>query len=186
MRSPRRPSPSSIVALALLALARAAVAGEPARSEAVGLRFTVPEGWTRIPAASEMRAAQYRIPKASGDADDGEIVLFFFGPGQGGTADANLDRWYGQMKPADGRAARDAATVTIKTVQGLRITATDVSGTYSGGMGGGAPRAGMRLLAAVVEGEGGPWFWKAIGPEATMARAKPAFESLLSSLEGHR
>src|SRR5207247_11454039 len=97
-------------ALLLVAvLAPAALAGETTRTETVGLRFAVPAAWTRVPASSEVRAAQWRLPRATGDAEDGEAILFFFGAGKGGGAAENLARWYGQYQPADRRPARDAA-----------------------------------------------------------------------------
>jgi hypothetical protein len=42
------------------------------------------------------------------------------------------------------------------------------------------------LLAAVVEGPGGPWFWRLTGPEATVGAAKPQFDDLLASLQVHQ
>jgi hypothetical protein len=174
------------VAVALL-VALPALAVETARTEAVGLRFAVPKAWTRVPAASDVRAAQWKIP---GDgAEDGELVLFFFGKGKGGGVQENLDRWFGQFTEPDGRPSRDAAVTTIRTVNGLRVTAVDVGGTYRGmPMGGGAmqPKPDMRMLAAVVEGDEGPWFFKAVGPQATMARAKDGFDALVASLEPHK
>ena len=160
-------------------------AAESLHTEAAGIRFAVPRDWSRVPAPSDVRAAQYRIPRAAGDGEDGELVLFFFGKGQGGSAEDNLTRWYAQFTRPDGRASRDAATVTSRTVRGLRITAVDLPGTYLGGTPGSAPRPGFRLLAAVVEGEGGPWFFKAVGPSATIRAAKPGFETLLDSLQPH-
>ncbi len=41
------------------------------------------------------------------------------------------------------------------------------------------PQPGFRLLGAVVEGEGGPWFFKLTGPEATLASEREAFFGLL-------
>ena len=173
-----------VVLALLLGLTRAAAA-DTLHAEAAGLRFTVPREWSRVPAASEMRAAQYRIPRASGDAEDGELVLFYFGEGKGGSSEDNLRRWYGQFTEPDGRSPRDVATVTSRTVHGLRVTALDLPGTYVGGPSGSAPRAAFRLLAAVVEGKSGPWFFKAVGPSATMAAAKPGFTALLDSLQPH-
>jgi hypothetical protein len=167
----------------LLTVARASAADT--HTEAAGLRFTVPSQWSRVPAPSDVRAAQYRIPRAPGDAEDGELVLYFFGEGKGGSADDNLTRWYGQFTEPDGRPSRDAATVTTRTVQGLRVTMVDLPGTYTGGPAGGAPRPGSRLLAAIVEGKGGPWFFKAVGPSATIVAAKPGFVALLDSLQSH-
>jgi hypothetical protein len=171
---------------AVLALAVAvATAGDASRTESAGLRFAVPTAWGRVPATSDVRAAQFRIPRAEGDPEDGELVLFFFGASKGGGVEDNLTRWYGQFTQPDGRPSRDAATLTIRTVRGLKVTAVDLAGTYAGMGPGSQPKPGMRLLAAIVEGSGGPWFWKAVGPAATLAQAKPGFDALLDSLAAH-
>jgi hypothetical protein len=130
-----------------------------------------------------VRAAQYRIPGDGGE--DGELILYYFGEGKGGGADDNLQRWYGQFEQPDGRPSKDAAVVTIRTVKGLRVTSIDLPGAYTG-MGPKAERKpGWRMLGAVVEGEGGPWYFKATGPAATIERAKADFDALLASLEVH-
>jgi hypothetical protein len=167
-------------ALALVAQAA------PVRHEAAGLRFAVPGDWTRVPAPSDMRAAQYRIPRAEGDPDDGEIVLFFFGPNRGGGVEENLNRWYGQFTQPDGKASKDVAVKTTRKVRDLDVTLVDLSGTYAGMGPGAAPAPNRRMLAAIVEGKGGPWFWKAIGPAATIETAKAGFDQLIDSLELHR
>jgi hypothetical protein len=176
--------------LILLLLATPPGRAEMLRSEAVGLRFSVPREWTRVPAPSDVRAAQWRLPRSAGDAEDGELVLFFFGKAKGGNAEENLERWYGQFTQPDGRPSRDAAVLTIRTVNGLRVTAVDLAGTYRGGPPSGSQAApakpGARMLAAVIEGEDGPWFFKAVGPGATIAAAKGGFDALLASLEPHR
>lgn len=173
-----------LVAMAVLA----ATVGSAARLEDVGLRYTVPSEWPRVPAPSDVRAAQYRIPRVPNDAEDGELVLFYFGKGQGGSTDDNLSRWYGQFTQADGRPSKEAAVVTIRNVKGLKITSVDLGGTYKpapmGGNGGGT-RPSWRLLGAIVEGSNGPWFFKATGPNETMRAAKEAFDALLASLEAH-
>lgn len=176
------------VPLLLVALATP-VAAQTARTEAAGLRMTVPKAWTRVPAPSDMRAAQYRVPRAAGDSEDAELVLFFFGPGKGGGVEDNLKRWYGQFTPTDGRTSRDAASVATRTVADLKVTTVDLAGTYAPGpMAGPAagPKTGYRMLAAVVEGEGGPWFLKLIGPAATVGQAKTEFDALVGSVDAHR
>src|SRR6266850_4921946 len=169
------------IMLVLLTLVSPTFAADTVRTEAARLRFVVPAAWTRVPAPSDFRAAQWKIPRAAEDKDDGTLVLYYFGEGKGGGVQENLDRWYAQFTQPDGRPSRDAATVTMKTVNGLRVTAVDLSGNYEGmGMGGAkdAAKPGYRMLAAVVEGEGGPWFFKALGPEATMAAAKSGFDAM--------
>jgi hypothetical protein len=181
-------APVAVVAAVAAAVATVAFAAETVRKEDARLRYAVPTAWARVPAPSDMRAAQYRIPKVAGDTEDGELVLFFFGSGQGGTADANLERWYTQFSRPDGKPVKDAAVVTIRTVNGLKVTSVDLSGTYKPApMGGaaGAPKTDWRMLAAVIEGEGGPWFFRATGPEKTMADAKPEFDALLASVAPH-
>src|SRR5437870_4368422 len=96
-----------------LALAMPVSAGA-ARTESANLRYAVPPTWTRVPAPSDVRAAQYTIPHAGDDKEDGELILFFFGAGKGGGADENLTRWYAQFTEPDGRPSRDAAVVTTR------------------------------------------------------------------------
>ena len=171
-----------------LALALAApVAADTMRHEAAGLRFSVPKTWERVPAPSDVRAAQYKIPGAGGA--DGELILFYFGKDKGGSVQDNLDRWYGQFTRPDGKPSKDAAVLTIRTVNGLRVTTVDLTGTYTamtGPMQKAEPKSGYRMLGAIVEGADGPWFFKATGPDATMASAKGDFDALVLSIEAHR
>ncbi len=70
----------------------------------------------------------------------------------------------------------------------MKVTALDLPGTYKGMPAPGAPatsKSGYRLLAAAIEGEGGPWFFRVVGPDATVKAAKPGFEALLESVEAH-
>jgi len=181
----------ALLACSLVAVAGATtdgLAGEVKRQQDAKLRYSVPMAWTRTPAPSDMRAAQFTIPAEAG-GEAGELVLFFFGAGQGGGTEQNLQRWYSQFTQPDGKPSSEAAVVTIRTINGLKVTAVDVSGTYTGmGPRGGAPAAGkpdFRMLAAVVEGPGGPWFFRATGPSALMASVKPQFDAMLESVEPH-
>ena len=163
---------------------------EMVRTEIKGLRMTIPSAWGRVPASSDFRAAQFRISHVAPDTEDGEFVVFYFGKGQGGGVEDNLDRWYGQFLQTDGKTTKDKAVVTTRTVAGLKVTQVDVSGTYKGGGpmmgGGGAPKPNTRMLAAIVEGGEGPWILKATGPEHTMEGAKHDFDALILSIEEHR
>jgi hypothetical protein len=156
------------------------------RAQDAGLRYEVPASWERVPAPSNMRAAQYRVPGAAGNA---EAVLFFFGKGQGGTTEANLDRWYAQFTQPDGRPSREAAVTTTRTVNGLKVTSVDLQGTYTpAAMGGAAagPQPDTRMLAAAIEGPGGPWFLRVVGPAATVQAVAPAFDRVLLSVQAHQ
>ncbi len=144
---------------------------------AAGIKWTAPSDW-KAQAARPMRAATYTVPP------DGECVVNFFGAGQGGGVEANVDRWKGQFRGPAGKSAD--AQVKKRTVHGLAVTTIDVSGEYSG-MGGpmapGKPVAGYRLLGAIVEGPGGTVFIKFTGPAKTVAAQQQKFEQLLASLD---
>ena len=132
-----------------------------------------------------MRAATYPVAPAQGDQDAAECVVYFFGLGQGGSIQANIDRWEGQFKTPGGKSV--PAKVTKSTIHGLPVTTIDVSGEYSG-MAGPAAAApvrvsGYRLLGAIVESPGGNVFIKFTGPAKTMAANQPKFQQLLESFE---
>jgi hypothetical protein len=149
------------------------------------LKYDTPEGWVAKPPASSMRVAEFTLPKAAGDAEDASLGVFYFG-GQGGTVQANLDRWIGQMTQPDGRASRDLARTTRLSARGLPITLIDLSGTYVAEVSPGSTerfnKPGFRLRAAVIETKEGPYFVKLTGPEKTVARWDDAFMSFLKSL----
>ena len=72
-----------------------------------------------------MRVAQYALPHAAGDTQDAELVVYYFG-GSGGTVEANIERWVGQMQQPDGRPSSAVAKRQSRTVNGLKVTLVDV------------------------------------------------------------
>ena len=150
---------------------------------AAGLRWTAPAGWKNA-GAQPMRAATYTIVPAAGDTAGAECAVYFFGAGQGGSVEANVDRWKSQFAAPGGKPA--AAKVAKRTVRGLAMTTIDVAGEYSGmggPMGGGRAVAGYRLLGAIVEGPGGNIFVKFTGPAKTIEANAPKFDLLLASFQ---
>jgi hypothetical protein len=151
-------------------------------SGAASLVWTDPKGWVREAPSSSMRRAQYRIP---GSAGDGECVVFYFGPGQGGSAEANAMRWADQFEQPDGRPSRQALKTRSLEVNGVRVLVTELTGTYRGGMPGGpaAPtRPGYMLLGAIARGPDANWFFKAVGPRPTLEAQRAAFEAMVASI----
>ncbi|UCF66889.1 MAG: hypothetical protein JSV80_14050 [Acidobacteriota bacterium] len=148
------------------------------------LEWDVPEGWLEQPPSSPMRKAQYALP---GPAGEGSCVVFYFGPGQGGGVDANIARWIGQFRGADGGSAEHSAQTLELDGGRLPVTIIEAHGTYVGGMGtamGGAdtPLADHRMLAAVARGPDANWFFKCLGPEQTMELHQAAFDAFIRSL----
>ena len=159
--------------VAILLVAQAAQAG--------GLSWKPPPGWTAEPPSSAMRVVTYRVPAISGDAEPAELGVFFFGKGEGGSVDANIDRWLAQFTPEAGAAKPSRK---VETVKGIRVTRVSTEGTYSSGMPGGprTPKTGFVLLGAIAEGPGGNVFFKLTGPGKTVKKAAPQFEALIHSL----
>ena len=151
------------------------------------LKFTVPAGWIEEERTSSMRVAQYRLPHAATDSEDASLVLYYFGQGQGGSASANVERWIGQMKQAEGASSKEAAKQEQLEVNGLKVTTVDVSGTYvaetAPGSGTFHNKPGYRLRAAVVETPNGSYFVKLVGPEKTVAQWNESFLSYIKSFE---
>ena len=150
------------------------------------LKYDAPAGWVSKTPSSSMRVAEFTLPHVPGDAEDATVTVYFFG-GQGGTVQANLDRWIGQMAQPDGKASKDvAATSTLKTKSGLAVTMVDVSGTYVAEVTPGSKdkfnKPGFRQRAAVVETPGGPHFVKLIGPAKTVAKWDDSFLAFVKSL----
>ena len=151
------------------------------------LHFKAPDGWVTEKPSSAMRAAQYKLPKAEGDSEDASLVLYYFGASQGGSAQANIDRWISQIQQTDGSSSKDKAKTETMTVTGLKVTTVDVTGTYTAEM---APGSGTshndgnyRLRAAVVETPKGNYFLKLVGPAKTVGRWEQAYADYLKSFE---
>jgi hypothetical protein len=153
-------------------------------SGATGVEWAVPAGWVAVTPSSPMRRAQYRVP---GPGGDGECVVFYFGPGQGGDPLSNATRWAGQFKHPDGTPAADALKTTTMQVGEVNVLLVEVTGTYSGGMTmtmePAEPKPGYMLLGAIAEGPDANWFFKLTGPEKTVASQHAAFEAMLKSLK---
>lgn len=134
-----------------------------------------------------MRIAEYRLPKAEKDSEDASLVLYFFGTNQGGSVQANLDRWISQIEQPDGSPSKAKAKLESFTVNNLKISTIDLTGTYVAET---APGSGVRhnkpeyrLRAAIIETPKGPYYVKLFGPTRTLNRWDKSFNDYLQSFE---
>jgi hypothetical protein len=150
-----------------------------ARASAAGISWSVPESWSEGQ-GSAMRVATYVVP-AAGEAEPGECAVFYFGRGQGGGVDANVQRWARQFKE------KPTPRPERRTVSGVAVTLVDVAGTYLNPGGGMMQSQGekpdYRLLGAIVEAPEGDVFFKLTGPWATVASAEASFDGLIDSIQ---
>ncbi len=141
--------------------------------------WQTPKRWVEE-LASGMRLATYVVPSSSAVGEGAKCAVYYFGPGQGGGTEANIERWIGEFENP-GKPGRRSFEV-----KGLKVARVEVAGTYlaHAGMAEGAPEkaAGWTLLGAIVEGPNGAVFFKLTGPTATVAPAAKEFDGLLASL----
>ena len=153
-------------------------AADAPRTFAVGgLNFNSPTDWTWVTTTSPMRKAQFSIAGADGAA---EVVFFHFGQGQGGSVQANVDRWFGQFaEPKDQLNTRTEK----KTVNGLEITYVFAEGTYLSGppFGQKTPLKNQALVGAIINNADGDVFVKMTGPKAITDKAEAAFKKMVES-----
>ena len=158
----------------------------PAAGTFVELQFEMPEGWEPRPVSSALRRAQYELPTGEDGESGGELVIYYFGPGEGGPMRANLDRWKGQFTTAEGAPLpADAVREESFESNGMQMTLLEVHGTYNNSMmpgaGGGSTTAENRMIAGIVQTETGPWFIKAVGPDAAIAAERENITAFLKS-----
>lgn len=152
---------------------------------AAGLTFTTPQGWQSSKPGSSMRVAEFILPHTAGDTEDAQLIIYYFG-GSGGSVDANIERWVGQIQQPDGKPSSTAAKKQTRTVNGLTVSLVDVDGTYVAETAPGSTarhnKPNFRLRAGVVQTANGPYFIKLTGPAKTVTSWDRAYDQFLSSL----
>ncbi len=144
----------------------------------VGIDWDVPSRWQNR-GESQMRLATYDVP-SQGGGEAGECAVFYFGPSQGGEADANIDRWIGQF---DKHGSIERST---RTCGGMSVKIVEVEGDFLAPSGPMMESSGTkkdwRLMGAIVDGPNGNVFFKFTGPAKTVKAAAKEFDGMLSSL----
>lgn len=180
----------SILILALSPVAQATGAETAPSAQAtvklafIGLEAHAPATWTMVPPASDKRLAQFKIT-TPGEGMTAEAIVYYFGKGGGGTAEANIERWQGQFT---GSANRPVTPVVNRfQSNGMAVTTAELHGAYARGIGigpVGVPKPDQILLAAVVETPEGNLIIQLHGKEASVSAQKEAFLAFVRSIRG--
>jgi len=133
------------------------------------LAWEAPSAWTAKP-ASAMRKGSYSVP---GDAGESDLSITAF-PGDVGGELANVNRWRGQVGLPLLRAGDLDSAVSRLESNGLRITVVEIFPQ-------GDPAA-KSILGAMVPFGGSTWFFKLMGPGASVKASKPAFIGFLHTV----
>ncbi|MDE3084513.1 MAG: hypothetical protein KGJ37_04730 [Verrucomicrobiota bacterium] len=144
----------------------------PTKSTEAALTWTAPSNW-QPKALGQMRLASFSVRGENGAEADISVIAF---PGEAGGVFANINRWRGQLGLAPiAENELASATASLNGAGGLRFTIADFTGQT-----GGAP---ARLLGAIVPFGGQTYFFKMTGPDALVAREKPAFLDFLTTVK---
>lgn len=145
------------------------------------LRVELPEGWRRVPPASPMRTAQVEVPPGEAAQAPLEMAVFHFGEGKGGSVADNVRRWIDEIEFAPGTSVHREEF----GAHGYTVYLVDFEGTRRAGIkdGGAIERIpNQRILGGIVEGPGGPWYFKLTGPSAGVGARRDAFTQMLESV----
>jgi len=150
------------------------------KGAAAGASWNIPARWT-IGADRAMRVATYVVPPAAGDEEGAECAVSFFGTGQGGDVEMNIQRWVSQFE--------NPSTPERNTysVAGMDVEVVNVKGTYlaPGGpmMQSQGKKEGYQMIGAIAPAPEGMLFFKMTGPTATVTSGADEFVAMVKSLQ---
>ncbi len=155
------------------------------------LQFIVPSKWIAEPSNNPARVGQWSVPPLHGESEGGEVVVFFFGPGLGGSTKDNIEAWIGTMFNAEGHPAaaevKTHGTASLNSMPGFKISQVVIFGTYNQvvPLPGVPPRAqpNYGLLGAVIENPRGNIYWRFTGPEPLITANIPLFNKIIDSVK---
>lgn len=160
--------------------------GPPGVAQFGPFSFQPPADWKTkaVPNDTRMRRAAYALPAADGDREEGELIVFYFGPGNAGSVEANLHRWKRQMIKPEGISDAEHAVISKQTVDGIPVTIAEIRGDYDpGAQLGGGRRNGFMMLAAIVEAPGGAYYLRTLGPEKTILKHRTPWYTMVLQLK---
>ena len=157
------------------------------RTAGAALKFSPATGWVVETPSSKMRVAQYKLPKAAGDSEDADLVVYNFGATGGGGVEANLARWAAQFTQPDGGDSAALLQRSERVVNGLDVTEVRLTGTYVAetfpGSGERVNKPDFAMLAAIFDNGDNDYYVKLTGPAATVEQHTAAFRDFISRVE---
>lgn len=149
--------------------------------EFLDMTTVAPESWLIVPPSSSMRLAQFEI---SNDKLS-EVIVFYFGAGQGGGPQANIARWVGQFRPVNGKPVEP--TVDKRTTNGgFGVTWVEIQGDYARGVGVGPVgkyKPDQMLIAAITRTPRGNLYIQFHGDRETVLEHRTEFSQFVMSLQ---
>ncbi|MEA1979498.1 MAG: hypothetical protein U9N54_00800 [candidate division Zixibacteria bacterium] len=152
-----------------------------------GVKFTPATQWTDY-GGSGMRIASYSFGPLEKETDSAIVTVFYFGKGQGGDVDSNLERWINQMALMDGRDPHTAAIQYKLDVDGMTVHMLSLFGIYKSSMGGSMSgksedKENYRMVGSIVETPEGNVFFKLTGPDYTAKIMIEAYMAMIKQIK---
>jgi len=152
-----------------------------------GITFIPAIQWKDL-GPSDMKAASYTYGPLEKDPEPARLNVYFFGQGQGGGIDANVQRWIKQMSMPDGTDPASAAIRYTMDVNGMPTHVLTLFGTFNEPLGGPmsqktTPKENYRLIGVIVEAPQGNVFFKLIGPDYTAKIMVEAFITMVKQIQ---
>jgi len=151
------------------------------RIEILDMSSVVPNSWKGRPPSSSMRLVQFEIS----DEEPAEVIVFYFGAGQGGGAQANIARWVSQFSPVDGKPVQPTVK-NMRTTGGFEVTWVEIQGDYARGVGVGPIgdyKIDQMLIAAITKTPRGNLYFQFHGNRATILEHRDEFRQFVMALE---
>ena len=152
---------------------------DPKIATFLGLVADKPATWIEHPPQGSMRLANYTVPGRDG-TEAAHIVVFYFGATQGGSIDANIDRWQMQFEPD---ANNDLVEPIIERFEAdsMPVTLVELAGSWRK-MGATWYTPDQLFLTAIVETSRGNLFIRFAGQTATVDANRAAFMKMIRGL----
>jgi hypothetical protein len=167
--------------LLLLALAAGPCLADQQSVTFLDITSSVPADWVASEPSSGMRLLQFTVP-ADDAGEAAQLVVYYFGPGQGGSLDANVGRWSSQFAADDG-----PVEPVITPLEGeLPATLVELTGSYARGVGIGPTGDALpnrTLLAGVVETPQGNLYPQLHGPAEVVAKHRADFVRFITEMK---
>jgi hypothetical protein len=152
---------------------------DPKLAHFMGLVAPKPATWIEHPPSGLGRVANYTVPGRDG-SEAAHVVVYYFGPRQGGDIESNIERWQYQFRSGPDGTPPDPIVENFE-VDGMPVTLVELAGEWMK-MGQSGYTKDQLFIAAIVESTEGSVFIRFAGQTATVEENRQAFRQMVDGL----
>lgn len=153
--------------------------GDPTVAQFLGLKAPKPATWQWRPPSNNMITTNYTVPGID-DSKAAHVNVYFFGEGQGGPIEDNVERWKNQFRSDDGYEVEPQ--VETFEVNDMPVTFVELEGEWRQ-MGTAWYTPEQLFLAAIVDAPVGRIFIRFGGDAATVEHNREPFMAMINGLQ---